>query len=101
MSRRFALTFRCALATKPYHTRRWRLLRLRVFARDNWRCVLCGKAGRLECDHIKPLAEGGDVWDMANLRTLCRGCHIGRNRRKLAFSGGWLELVRELDADVR
>ena len=84
------------MATKPYHTRRWRILRLRVFERDNWRCVLCGKAGRLECDHIKPLALGGDPWNPANLRTLCRGCHIERGRRKPLHQGGWRELVKEL-----
>lgn len=46
-----------------------------TFNRDDWRCVQCGKAGRLECDHIVPLADGGTD-DLANLRTLCRDCHI-------------------------
>lgn len=36
----------------------------------------CGRAGRLECDHIQPVAKGGDPFDMGNLRTLCRSCHI-------------------------
>ena len=81
---------------KLYKTRRWKLLRLRVFERDGWRCVKCGKAGRLECDHIRPLAESGDPWDMSNLRTLCRGCHIDRGRRKLAFRGDWDAFVKEL-----
>ena len=26
-----------------------------VFERDDWRCVRCGLAGRLECDHVTPL----------------------------------------------
>lgn len=81
---------------KPYHTRRWRLLRLRVFERDGWRCVKCGAAGRLECDHVKPLHEGGDAWDMDNLRTLCRACHIGRSRGKVVLRNGWNHLVKEL-----
>jgi len=50
-----------------------------VFDRDEWRCTSCGKAGRLECDHITPLAEGGTD-DLANLRTLCRDCHIAITR---------------------
>ena len=65
-----------------YESKRWRKLRLIVFARDGWRCVRCGKAGRLECDHIKPVSDGGSWFDMDNLRTLCRGCHIDLSRRE-------------------
>ena len=60
--------------------RRWQLLRLRVFERDGWRCVHCGKAGALECDHIVPLDKGGDPYDKANLQSLCRGCHVDKSR---------------------
>lgn len=59
-----------------YRTQRWRRLRLAIFERDGWRCVLCGRPGRLECDHKKPIASGGDWWDPDNLRTVCRSCHI-------------------------
>ena len=56
--------------------RRWTALRRRVFERDGYRCRSCGKAGRLEADHIKPLHKGGRPYDPANLQTLCRTCHI-------------------------
>ena len=36
----------------------------------------CGKSGRLECDHIRPIAKRGDWYDMKNLRSVCRACHI-------------------------
>ena len=39
--------------------KRWELVRLRVFARNGWRCRNCGRAGRLEWDHVVPLREGG------------------------------------------
>ena len=40
---------------------RWQSVRRAVFERDNYCCVICDRAaGRLECDHIKPLSEGGD-----------------------------------------
>ena len=55
-----------------------------VFNRDDWRCVSCGRAGRLECDHVLPLQDGGTD-DLENLRTPCRDCHItitaARNKR--------------------
>jgi|SRR5690606_12071440 len=39
-------------------------------------CSLCGTLlVALEVDHRVPIAEGGDPFDHANLRTLCRWCH--------------------------
>ena len=80
--------------------KRWTLLRLRVFERDNWRCVRCGRAGRLECDHVVPLRDGGAPWDMANLQSLCRSCHIdktaGENRRDDPERDAWRAFVSEL-----
>lgn len=60
----------------------WAQLRRHVFTRDQYRCRKCGKAGRLECDHIRPIAQGGAVYDMENLQTLCRGCHIEKTRNE-------------------
>ena len=63
-------------------TTRWKAVRLAVFDRDGWRCCACGGPGRLECDHVDPLQRGGDPFDMDNLQTLCRGCHIAKTRRE-------------------
>ncbi|KKQ80498.1 MAG: hypothetical protein UT02_C0007G0009 [Parcubacteria group bacterium GW2011_GWC2_38_7] len=55
-------------------------LRYEIFARDNFRCVLCGKTGQEELlvvDHIKPVTYGGDN-QSANLRVLCRACNLGK-----------------------
>ena len=80
--------------------KRWALLRLRVFTRDGWRCRRCGRAGRLEVDHIIPLHRGGDPYDPANLQTLCRGCHVektaGENTRFDPERDRWRKLVEEL-----
>ena len=80
---------------------RWAIVRRQVFARDGWRCVLCGKAGRLECDHRVPLHRGGAMFELDNLRALCRDCHIAvtaeQNRRPLtAAQRRWRELVDAL-----
>ena len=60
-----------------------------TFIRDNFTCQECGlhpwredrpwlpDISRLECDHIIPLARGGET-EMSNLQTLCTKC----NRKK-------------------
>lgn len=65
---------------RVYRSRRWQRVRRAVFVRDGWRCVLCGRAGRLEADHIRPVAKGGDWFALSNLRTLCRSCHVAKTR---------------------
>ena len=61
--------------------RRWAQVRRRVFDRNGYRCKVCGKAGKLECDHVIPLEDGGDMWDPDNLQAICRGCHIDKTAR--------------------
>ena len=85
------------------NARRWAAVRRAVFERDGYRCVMCGKAGRLECDHVTPLqrAPGQDPFDPNGLQTLCRRCHIRKtaaeNRRRLTPEElAWRGLVTEL-----
>ena len=74
-----------------------------MLERDKWRCVRCGRAGRLEVDHVVPLEEqpGQDPYDPDGLQSLCRTCHLaktaGENRRPLtADELAWQEHVAEL-----
>ena len=60
--------------------RQWRKVRLLALDRDAWTCTKCGKAGRLEVDHRVPLEDGGALYDLDNLQTLCRGCHFDKSR---------------------
>ena len=63
--------------------RHWSKVRLQVLDRDSWRCQKCGKTGRLEVDHIKPLEDGGEMYDESNLQSLCRSpCHFDKTRRE-------------------
>ncbi len=85
------------------HARRWDAVRRAVFKRDNFRCVECGRVGKLESDHITPLQRepGQDPYDMNGLQSLCRSCHLekttGENRRELTPDElAWRELVAEL-----
>ena len=82
------------------NARRWAAVRRVVFERDGWRCVMCGRAGRLECDHVDRDWRG-DPYDPTNLQTLCRTCHIAKtadeNRRPpTPAESAWREYVAEL-----
>ena len=59
---------------------RWQRFARQVKDRDGWRCQSCGRAGRLEVDHVVPLEAGGAPWDPANCQTLCHGCHAAKTR---------------------
>ena len=83
------------------HARRWARVRRAVLDRDGWRCRRCRRVGRMEVDHVVPLDRGGDPWDMANLQTLCRGCHIAKtaaeNRRPpTPADAAWRALVSDM-----
>ena len=97
----------------PLNRKRWQAVRLRVLDRDGWRCqgILpngekCGRAGRLEVDHRKPLALQGSKYGMANLQSLCRGCHIRKTRAENISASSkpenerWRVLIEERLADV-
>jgi 5-methylcytosine-specific restriction protein A len=50
-------------------------------------CRNCGSRDRLQADHIIEVADGGALFDPANLQTLCRDCHgvkteVFRSRRR-------------------
>jgi len=82
------------------NARRWAATRRAAFERDGWRCVQCGRAGRLECDHIDRDWQG-DPYDPANLQTLCRLCHIEKTRQEnrrepTPAEAAWRELVAEI-----
>lgn len=54
--------------------------RFKIFQRDGFRCVYCGRGGRevvLHVDHIVPVSKGGTN-DINNLCTSCRECNIGK-----------------------
>ena len=79
--------------------RKWAKVRKAVLNRDGWRCRMCGKAGRLEVDHVIPLEKGGAEYDPANLRALCRGCHILKTYQDrpdpVPGKVDWIEYVRQ------
>ena len=69
------------------NARRWDTVRRAVFQRDGYRCTACGWAGRLEAHYEPPLQAGGDPYELAGLRTLCRHCHIEHHRNESETPG--------------
>jgi hypothetical protein len=60
-------------------------VRLRVFARDGYRCRYCGataRDARLTIDHHVPRAAGGTD-EMDNLITSCAQCNLGKGRTEV------------------
>lgn len=55
-------------------------LRAAVYERDNSRCVYCGSEEDLQCDHVVPLAKGGQT-TFENLATACRPCNARKKDR--------------------
>lgn len=61
-------------------------LRFEVFKRDAFACQYCGQKAPdvvLNCDHVKPVAEGGTS-DILNLITSCFDCNSGKGARSLS-----------------
>jgi len=61
----------------------WRL-RFKVFSRDHYRCVACGRSPakdpeiELHADHIIPWSKCGETI-IENLQTLCSICNLGKS----------------------
>ena len=51
--------------------------RMIVLQRDGFKCVLCGGRDVLEIDHLIARCKGGGN-ELANLRTLCHECNMGK-----------------------
>lgn len=59
-------------------------MRWRVFQRDGWKCVSCGRGSEndviLHVDHIVPRSKGGKD-ELDNYQTLCHPCNVGKSDR--------------------
>ena len=40
----------------------WTRLRQQILDRDGWACRTCGRRGRMEVDHVRPLGDGGETY---------------------------------------
>ena len=82
---------RSAGAAERLRGRPWERLRQRVLLRDDYLCVECLKAGRVELarevDHIVPVCDGGGN-NMENLMSICIACHAEKSAQEEKERGG-------------
>ena len=67
-----------------YHNERFKL-----FKRDNFRCIYCGKSPiedniKIELDHIIPLSKGGKDAN-SNKITSCKECNLSKSDMQLTL----------------
>lgn len=61
----------------------WSAIRAKIFERDDYTCQYCGnRGGKLECDHVYPVAKGGSH-DENNLVTACFKCNRSKKDKTL------------------
>lgn len=66
----------------------WRIIRERIFLRDDYTCTYCGDRGvSLHCDHVFPVSAGGGH-DDENLVTSCEPCNRAK-RSKIVSVDEW------------
>ena len=83
-------------ARRGHHGARWDQVRLAALERDGWRCQTCGKAGVLEVHHVVALRDGGAPYDLANLVTLCRACHLEAHHGRVSpAEAAWRAFLEE------
>jgi len=67
--------------------------------RDAWACRSCGRVcsdkREAHADHIVPIAEGGERYDVTNGQTLCVRCHGRKTRREQAKTAACASLPAE------
>ena len=89
-----------AIAHARWNQKRWALVRRRAFDRDLWRCQKCRRPGALEAHHIEQLEDGGAAYDLGNILTLCKTCHVDLHRpAEIPGVRAWAVLVREIKLD--
>lgn len=52
----------------------WDVIRTQVYKRDGYRCVMCGRKGKLHAHHIIPVRISKDN-SFSNLVSVCSKCH--------------------------
>lgn len=77
-----------AYADPDAKTQRWGGRRAQEYVAATLReygdiCIICGRPGSNSADHVIPRAEGGAVYDLANLGPAHDRCNYARGKKPL------------------
>ena len=76
-------TARPNAAARGYCDKAHRAWRQAVLTRDAFACVDCGRIDQANhADHIVPIAQGGERYDVGNGACRCRSCHARKTVRE-------------------
>ena len=79
--------------SRPENRRGWTAIRARAIRAAGRRCTRCGRPGRLEVHHTRPLAHGGDHTQA--LAVLCRDCHFHEHHQPDPAREAWARFLHE------
>ena len=72
-------------AARGYCDKAHKAWRQAVLTRCDWQCVDCGRVayGReMHADHVVPISQGGERYDVANGAARCVSCHSRKTARE-------------------
>jgi len=79
---------RPSAAARGYCSKAHKLWRQAVLTKCDWQCVDCGRvATNLHADHVVPITQGGDRYDVANGAARCHACHNRKTARERVRNG--------------
>jgi len=64
---------------KIYKSARWQTVREMMLSEDPF--CKCGRVATV-VDHVRPIRQGGSIWDKNNLQTMCRECHNSKTAKE-------------------
>ncbi len=85
--------------------KQWKGVRHAALKRDGFKCTECGRRGRLECHHVKPVRTHPLLaYELSNIAVLCVACHARHTRLEVGMGTenpareAWRGLVNELQS---
>lgn len=83
---------------KKLYSDNWDNIRKMVYARDGYRCAMCGKKGKLHAHHIVPVKISHDN-SLNNLVAVCEKCHrkLEAVGFKILKEGGGTAMLRRME----
>ena len=78
-------TARPNAAARGYCSKAHKVWRQAVLTKCNWACVDCSRVchgKELHADHVKPISQGGERYDVDNGAARCAACHARKTRRE-------------------